>query len=127
VYECRGSKPRGRPAYEGWNVPIAAERLNIKPNAVAWAPDQRRMNQNAIDAAVWAHDQRQIDAAVWSSDQRHNQTKFIKRRPPNNFNSSVFAVGRSPDGGHSKMGELHPLRLKINCLQIYLEDRNAEH
>ena len=127
MYECRGSKPRRRPQYNGWNIHIAAEHLKIKRNAVAWAPDQRRMNQNAIDAAVSSPDQRHINAAVWSSDQRHIQTKFIERRPPNNFNSSVFAVGRSPDGGHSKMGELHPLRLKINCLQIYLEDRNAEH
>jgi hypothetical protein len=86
------------------------------------------MNRNAIDVTVWSSDQRQIDAAVWSSDQRHNQTKFIKRRPSNNFNSSVLiAVGRSPDGGHSKMDEANPLRLKINCLQIYLEDRNAGH
>lgn len=37
------------------------------------------------------------------------------------------AVGQSPDGGHSKMDEANPLRLKINCLQIYLEDRNAGH
>jgi hypothetical protein len=51
-----------------------------KRNAVAWALDQRRMNQNAIDTAVWAHDQRQIDAAVWSYDQRYIQTKFIERR-----------------------------------------------
>jgi hypothetical protein len=96
--------------FEGWNVPIAAEHLNIKPNAVAWAPDQRRMNRNAIDAAVWAHDQRQIDAAVCSSDQRHNQTKFIKRRQPNNLNSSVFAVGRSPDGGQRMKDGTYPLQ-----------------
>jgi hypothetical protein len=65
---CRGSKPRRRPAHEGWNVPIAAEHLKTKRNAVAWAPDQRRMNQNANHATVWSPDQRLI------------QTKFIERR-----------------------------------------------
>jgi hypothetical protein len=36
-------------------------------NAIAWAPDQRVMNQNANHAYVWSPDQRLI------------QTKFIKK------------------------------------------------
>lgn len=38
-------------------------------NAVVWAPDQRRMNRNDFDAAVWSYDQRYI------------QSKFIIGRP----------------------------------------------
>jgi hypothetical protein len=51
-----------------------------KRNAVAWAPDQRRMNRNANNASVSSPDQRHINAAVWSYDQRYIQTKFIERR-----------------------------------------------